>query len=243
MIEIKNIHKSFGSLEVLKGIDLTINKGEVVSIVGPSGEGKTTLLQIMGTLDKATQGSITIANTAVHTLSDSKLSAFRNKHIGFVFQFHQLLPEFSAIENIMIPAFIAGVSKKEAKQRAQELLAFMGLEDRANHKPNELSGGEKQRVGILRAIIANPKILLMDEPFSALDPISKVQLQDLIKQLHDEYKRTTVFVTHDMDEAMKLADRICVLKNGKVVQIATPEVLKENPADDFVREFFARGDK
>ena len=173
MIEIKNIHKSFGSLEVLKGIDLTINKGEVVSIVGPSGAGKTTLLQIMGTLDKATQGSITIANTAVHTLSDSKLSAFRNKHIGFVFQFHQLLPEFSAIENIMIPAFIAGVSKKEAKQRAQELLAFMGLEDRANHKPNELSGGEKQRVAVARALMNQPDVIFADEPSGSLDSKNK----------------------------------------------------------------------
>lgn len=173
MIDIKGIKKSFGSLEVLKGIDLHIDKGEVVSIVGPSGAGKTTLLQIIGTLDRPDTGTITIDGIDVSKLSSKKLSDFRNQHIGFVFQFHQLLPEFTAIENIMIPAYIAGASHREAKQRAQELLDFMGLSDRASHKPNELSGGEKQRVAVARALINHPAVILADEPSGSLDSKNK----------------------------------------------------------------------
>ena len=164
MIHLTNIEKSFGSLEVLKGIDLEINKGEVVSIVGPSGAGKTTLLQIMGTLDRPDSGKVIVDGVDVSTLSQKKLSDFRNQHVGFVFQFHQLLPEFTALENIMIPAFIAGKSQKEAKRRALELLDFMGLTERAEHKPNELSGGEKQRVAVARALVNNPAVILADEP-------------------------------------------------------------------------------
>ena len=169
MIAINNITKSFGKLQVLKGIDLTIGKGEVVSIVGPSGAGKTTLLQIIGTLDRPNTGSVHIDGIDVTSLSNKKLADFRNRHIGFVFQFHQLLPEFTALENIMIPAYIAGTSSSEAKQRASELLQFMGLADRANHKPNELSGGEKQRVAVARALINNPTVILADEPSGSLD--------------------------------------------------------------------------
>ena len=181
MIDIKNITKSFGSLQVLKGIDLHINKGEIVSIVGPSGAGKTTLLQIIGTLDKPDSGSIVIDGIDVSNLSKAKLSDFRNRHLGFVFQFHQLLPEFTALENIMIPAFIAGTSQSEAKERAMELLKFMGLEDRASHKPNELSGGEKQRTAIARAIIAGNDIILADEPTGALDSDNSKNIMELLK--------------------------------------------------------------
>ena len=168
MIDIKNITKSFGSLQVLKGIDLHINKGEVVSIVGPSGAGKTTLLQIIGTLDKPDDGSVIVDGVDVGRLSTGKLSDFRNQHLGFVFQFHQLLPEFTALENIMIPAYIAGKNTKEARQRAEELLEFMGLSDRSSHKPNELSGGEKQRVAVARALVNNPAVILADEPSGSL---------------------------------------------------------------------------
>ena len=177
MIDIKDIKKSFGNLQVLKGIDLHINKGQIVSIVGPSGAGKTTLLQIIGTLDKPDSGSIIVDGIDVNTLNAKKISDFRNQHIGFVFQFHQLLPEFTALENIMIPAYIAGKSNKEAKKRAQELLDFMGLSDRASHKPNELSGGEKQRVAVARALVNNPAVILADEPSGSLDVFKSCKLR------------------------------------------------------------------
>ena len=213
MIEIKGIKKSFGKLEVLKGIDLNIGKGEVVSIVGPSGAGKTTLLQIIGTLDCADCGSIIIDGTDVSKLNKKKLADFRNKHIGFVFQFHQLLPEFTAIENVMIPAFISGMSKKEAKKRAEELLAFLGLTERAQHKPNELSGGEKQRVAVARALVNNPAIILADEPSGSLDTKNKEELHQLFFELRDKFGQTFVIVTHDEQRA-STTDRTIKMKDG-----------------------------
>lgn len=213
MIEIKNIRKSFGSLEVLRGIDLTINKGEVVSIVGPSGAGKTTLLQIIGTLDKPDTGTICVDGIDVTTLSQKKLSDFRNKHIGFVFQFHQLLPEFTAIENVMIPSYIAGVSNKEARKKAEELLRFMGLTERAHHKPNELSGGEKQRVAVARALINNPAVILADEPSGSLDSKNKEELHQLFFDLRDKFGQTFVIVTHD-ESLAQLTDRTIHMRDG-----------------------------
>ena len=218
MIDLKNIRKSFGSLEVLKGIDLHIDKGEVVSIVGPSGAGKTTLLQIMGTLDRPDSGSVVVDSVDVSSLKQKKLSDFRNLHVGFVFQFHQLLPEFTAIENIMIPAFIAGKSPKEAKQRAMELLDFMALSDRATHKPNELSGGEKQRVAVARALVNNPAVILADEPSGSLDTKNKTELHQLFFDLRDKFGQTFVIVTHD-EQLASITDRTIHMRVGRIEEV------------------------
>lgn len=226
MIDIKGIKKSFGSLEVLKGIDLHINKGEVVSIVGASGAGKTTLLQIIGTLERPDEGQIVIDGVEVNKLGSKKLAEFRNKNIGFVFQFHQLLPEFTAIENIMIPAFIAGKSTKEAKQKATELLEFMGLSDRASHKPNELSGGEKQRVAVARALVNNPAVILADEPSGSLDSQNKAELHQLFFDLRDKMGQTFVIVTHD-EQLAAITDRTIKMKDGMLINDETVEEKEE----------------
>lgn len=245
MIDIHNIHKSFGQLEVLKGIDLHIGKGEVVSIVGPSGAGKTTLLQIMGTLDKPDAGSLSIAGHDVLKLNRRQLARFRCEHIGFVFQFHQLLPEFTALENVMIPALIAKRNKSEARQRALQLLEYLKLADRANHKPAELSGGENQRVAVARALMNEPDVVFADEPSGSLDSHNKVELHQLFFDLRDKFGQTFVIVTHD-EELAALTDRTIHLADGRIVSessrmqseettetsnTAAPEAAEQDPSN------------
>lgn len=215
MIHVKNIHKSFDTLEVLKGVSLDIAKGEIVSIVGPSGAGKTTLLQLIGTLDKPDSGEIHIDNIDFSTLNERELAGFRNRKIGFIFQFHQLLPEFSALENVMIPALIARTDTKKASARAKELLTYLGLSERLEHKPSELSGGEKQRVAVARALINQPSVILADEPSGSLDSKNKEELHKLLFDLRDKFGLTIVIVTHDKELAL-LSDRVIEMKDGKI---------------------------
>lgn len=222
MIQLHGITKSFGSLQVLRGIDLQVNRGEVVAIVGPSGAGKTTLLQIMGTLDRPDEGEVIIDGENVSRLSATKIAHFRNKNIGFVFQFHQLLPEFTALENVMIPALIGGTSKKEARQRAQELLDFMGLTDRAEHKPNQLSGGEKQRVAVARALVNHPAVVFADEPSGSLDTHNKEELHRLFFDLRDRMGQTFVIVTHDEALASQ-TDRTIHMLDGYITEPSTTQ--------------------
>ena len=216
MIKANDITKSFGPLKVLKGIDLTVGKGEIVSIVGKSGAGKTTLLHILGSLDKPDSGSVTLAGTDITQLKDRELSDFRNRHIGFVFQFHQLLPEFSALENVMMPALIAGIPNSKARCQGLELLDFLNLADRAKHKPNELSGGEKQRVAVARALINHPDVIFADEPSGSLDSANKQDLHQLFFSLRDQMNQTFVIVTHD-ESLAALSDRTIRMADGRII--------------------------
>lgn len=216
MIEIKDIHKKFGSLEVLKGIDAAIDKGEIVSITGASGAGKTTLLQIVGTLEKPDAGEVLIDGCSVFGMKEKALSAFRNRHIGFVFQFHRLLPEFTALENVVLPALIAHRGESEARRQAAELLDFLGMKERMYHKPAQLSGGEKQRAAVARALINRPDVVLADEPSGSLDTQNKTELHRLFFDLRKEFGQTFVIVTHD-EALAKLSDRTIVLRDGRIV--------------------------
>lgn len=215
MISAENLTKSYGNLNVLKGVSLTISKGEFITIVGASGAGKSTLLHILGTLDRPDKGKLNIAETDVFKMNDKQLSAFRNKHIGFVFQFHHLLPEFTAIENVCIPAFIAKTNKNDAEKRAAELLDFLGLKDRLHHKPSELSGGEQQRVAVARALINNPSVVFADEPSGNLDSANAKDLHQLFFKLREQMNQTFVIVTHN-EELANMADRKLVMKDGNL---------------------------
>lgn len=216
MIDGKNIYKRINGIEILKGVDLEINKGEIVSIVGSSGAGKTTLLTILGTLDRPTQGTVRINGEEVSELNDKKLAAFRNQNIGFVFQFHQLLPEFTAIENICIPALIGNKNKKEAEKRAMELLELFNLKERGHHKPSELSGGEQQRVAVARALINSPKVIFADEPSGNLDSVNAQELHKLFFKLRDDFDQTFVIVTHN-SELAGMADRTLTMQDGRIL--------------------------
>jgi len=220
MIIVKDIHKSYGSLEVLKGISLEVDKGEIISIVGASGAGKSTLLHIIGTLDRGDAGTIEMYSVNVRKLSDKKLAAFRNKHIGFVFQFHHLLPEFTALENICIPGFLGRRNKREVERKALDLLNFMGLKERSHHKPNELSGGEQQRVAVARALINNPDVILADEPSGNLDSASAVDLHNLFFSLRNSFNQTYIIVTHNSDLA-NMADRKLTMRDGVIEKTAS----------------------
>ncbi len=217
MIDVSHIHKSFGTLKVLKGIDLHVDKGEIVSIVGASGAGKTTLLQIIGTLDKPDNGTIRINDVDVGRLPDREMAAFRNKHIGFVFQFHHLLPEFTALENTCIPAFIARISRREAEEKARDILQFLDLGERLHHKPAELSGGEQQRVAVARALVNNPSVILADEPSGNLDSTNARELHRLFFTLRDKYHQTFVIVTHN-EEFADMADKKLQIKDGIILR-------------------------
>lgn len=217
MIKASGISKSYGKLQVLKGVDIEIQKGEVVSIVGASGAGKSTLLQIIGTLDYADGGSLGMAGKDLRKMNTNQLATFRNEHIGFIFQFHNLLPEFTALENVCIPAFIAKKSKQEAEQRATELLDFLGLKDRIHHKPNQLSGGEQQRVAVARALVNSPDVVLADEPSGNLDSQNARDLHNLFFSLREKFNQTFVIVTHN-EELAKMADRMLVMRDGRIVE-------------------------
>ncbi len=217
IIQTRNIQKSFGSLQVLKGIDLDVESGEIVSIVGKSGAGKTTLLQIMGTLLDANEGEVSILGTDIRTLKEKELARFRNEHIGFVFQFHQLLPEFTALENVCIPAMLQGKTLKQAENRAKELLDFLNLSSRMTHKPSELSGGEQQRVAVARAIMNNPSVIFADEPSGNLDSHNKTELHELFLRLRDAFHQTFVIVTHD-DNLASISDRVVKMEDGKIIE-------------------------
>ena len=236
MIKATDIHKSYGALEVLRGVSLEVSRGEVVSIVGASGAGKTTLLQILGTLSKADRGSVEIDGQDVSSLGDRALSRFRNEKIGFVFQFHHLLPEFTAFENVCIPGLIGRRPKAEVERRAGELLALVGLTQRRDHKPGELSGGEQQRVAIARALALQPEVLCFDEPTSALDPELTGEVLRVIRSLADEHM-TMVIVTHEMPFARAVSDRVVFLDGGVIVEQGSPEQVFENPQQERTKEF------